>query len=215
MAYKPNIPQSTDNLSQSQIDMLGNFQQLNTSFLVDHYTFADLTANNGKHNTVTTPAYVAAPPTGLAPTTNANEPRFYAFQDYAAIGTIQYSRGGSNAIPSPITFLQSPSSPIIMNPGDTTNVIDFTGTTRVLAKLYIYGNFVGNPTLPIGLPCEAYIWSVGGTIAINYYRSLLVPATTALQYTAYPVNTGSILQIKYDNIAAGDIFWTLQFLRIQ
>ena len=48
--YKPNIPLPTDTLATSQGDLLGNFQQLNTAFNIDHLTYNDV--NQGKHNTV-------------------------------------------------------------------------------------------------------------------------------------------------------------------
>lgn len=51
MSYNPNIPQSSDIPSQSQGEMLTNFQQLNTVFDVDHVPFNDsTTANRGKHD---------------------------------------------------------------------------------------------------------------------------------------------------------------------
>jgi len=52
MVFLPNIPQPTDDQSNSQGQLLGNNQQLDTSFAVDHYAFSDLTANNGKHKAV-------------------------------------------------------------------------------------------------------------------------------------------------------------------
>lgn len=48
--YNPNIPQSTDFLSQSQQDIQNNFQQADTSFDINHYAFSNVTANNGKHS---------------------------------------------------------------------------------------------------------------------------------------------------------------------
>ncbi len=51
MSYNPNVPQASDIPSQSQGDMLTNFQQLNTIFDVDHVPFNDATAaDRGKHD---------------------------------------------------------------------------------------------------------------------------------------------------------------------
>lgn len=51
--YTPNIPQATDNPSQSQGQMLQNFQVLNTVFGVDH---ADFTSPiGGQHEQITFP----------------------------------------------------------------------------------------------------------------------------------------------------------------
>jgi hypothetical protein len=52
MVYKPNIPLPTDNLSVSQNDLLQNFTSANTSFSIDHYSFDDLTTNNGRHKDI-------------------------------------------------------------------------------------------------------------------------------------------------------------------
>lgn len=68
MSFNPNIPQSTDLISQSQGQILTNFAQSNTIFDVDHFTFNDAAAaDRGKHRQSTYPEL------GAAPTTIANE----------------------------------------------------------------------------------------------------------------------------------------------
>lgn len=62
MAYNPNIPQPTDLLSQSQQDILNNFQALQTLVDVNHVDFAS--ADQGKHKWVTFPSQGAIPPAG-------------------------------------------------------------------------------------------------------------------------------------------------------
>jgi hypothetical protein len=52
MTYQPNIPQATDDLSDSQANLLANFQVSNTVMSVDHYPFDDATANKGFHKQV-------------------------------------------------------------------------------------------------------------------------------------------------------------------
>lgn len=47
MAYNPNIPQANDQLSQSQIDLLANFQAIQTAFQLNHGAFNG--ATQGKH----------------------------------------------------------------------------------------------------------------------------------------------------------------------
>ena len=47
MAYNQNIPQATDQLSQSQSDILNNFIALQTLIDVNHVDFAS--ADQGKH----------------------------------------------------------------------------------------------------------------------------------------------------------------------
>lgn len=64
MSYNPNIPLSTDRPSQSQGQILTNFQQLDSIFAINHVTFDDATvANRGKHTYVTLIDETATPPT--------------------------------------------------------------------------------------------------------------------------------------------------------
>ena len=63
--YTPNIPASTDRPSQSQGQILNNFQTLESTYGIDHYPFTDATVNQGKHKKVTFPAQ-ASDPTTLA-----------------------------------------------------------------------------------------------------------------------------------------------------
>jgi len=61
--YNPNIPQPTDILSDSQDDILENFQQLNTAWNVNHVLFN--TANQGMHAQVTMPNNAAPTATAI------------------------------------------------------------------------------------------------------------------------------------------------------
>jgi hypothetical protein len=62
MAYNPNIPQPTDQLNQSQADLLANFQAIQTLIDVNHVDFAS--GDQGKHKWVTLPSQGATPPAG-------------------------------------------------------------------------------------------------------------------------------------------------------
>jgi len=59
MAYNSQIPQPTDLLSQSQPQLLGNFQAIQTLIDVDHVDFN--TPNQGKHFRVSLPVQSPAP----------------------------------------------------------------------------------------------------------------------------------------------------------
>jgi hypothetical protein len=59
MAYNPNIPQPTDILSQSQGDLLANFQGIDVWVNVDHAGFGSPV--EGKHNKVSFPVQSPAP----------------------------------------------------------------------------------------------------------------------------------------------------------
>jgi len=53
VTFNPSIPQSTDDISQTQGEILTNFTQLNTIFGNEHVEFNDgTTANRGKHKAI-------------------------------------------------------------------------------------------------------------------------------------------------------------------
>lgn len=62
MAYQANIPQPNNLLSQSQDDILNNFQAIQTLIGVNHVNFND--ADQGKHKWITFPQQGATPPAG-------------------------------------------------------------------------------------------------------------------------------------------------------
>lgn len=64
MPYQPNIPQPTDQLDDSQGDILGNFQEIYNLVGVNHVQFG-AAAGQGKHTEVTLPVNIAPTPTGL------------------------------------------------------------------------------------------------------------------------------------------------------
>lgn len=62
MSFKPNIPQSSDLLSQSQDDILNNFSGIKTLIDVNHVTFD--ASGEGKHSFVQFPVQSPVPTTG-------------------------------------------------------------------------------------------------------------------------------------------------------
>lgn len=63
MTYNASIPQSTDFISNSQLQILGNFSQLNAQFLVDHTAFNTGSGNgDGFHKKVTLNVPLGADP---------------------------------------------------------------------------------------------------------------------------------------------------------
>lgn len=196
--FLPNIPQPTDNLDFSQGQLLSNNQGLDAVFGIDHYKFSDPTANKGFHNTVTQPPYVATPPTGNPPITAAN-PSIYAFQDSTNIGVIQYSRGPSDAVPTPITHLNSTQAGIVLGSGATTNVLDFTGLTRCVAQLY---GWTGGPSN--ALIIYTVFFDVG-----NFNLKLLQGDTGVI----VAITAGNILQIQNVSGSNKTVYWSLQLIR--
>ena len=190
--FLPNIPQPSDNLDFSQGQLLSNNQGLDTVFGVDHYKFSDATANKGFHNTVTTPLIVGS----AHPTTTTN-PIFYAMQDFAAVGVIQYSRGPTNAVPTPLTDLQSTVAAIVVAPAGTTPILNFTGMNIVYGNLYVLASNIPNSR----------------TTTIYWNGSVIqgLISTGPMQI----IQVGNTL--TYVNPTAGNqsIYWTFELVRVQ
>lgn len=207
MVFKANIPQPTDNLSKSQGDLLGNMQQLDASFLVDHYTFSDISGQTGKHRQVTTP--VPAPP---AHVTTLTEPKMYGNQDTALVGAIQYSRGPSDAVPTPITKLHA--GPLVIASSTTSTVLDFTGIPRAICQLMVMD------TVAFSTTCSTWVVFWNGT---NFQPVSAAPGL--LQAIQNNGGGGSSLEVGFSSnvlqIVAGptvsrsNVYWTLEMWRLQ
>lgn len=203
MVYIRNEPVATDDLDVSQPKLAGNTNSSDDSFGIDHYKFSDLTTNNGFHNKVTTPAFVDTPPTGLPPVTTTN-PVFYSFQQTAPMGVLQYSRGPSNAVPTPLTCLQGPAGGITILPsGGTINIMDFTGIPRIaLFEIYYCSDNTTN--------------TVGGRFLYNFIApNINVKLEGSSSNLVIPQFSGNILQLKDPSLLPFTIFWTLKFLRVE
>lgn len=70
MAYNENIPQAADNPSQSQAQILDNFQEISTAFNLNHGNFN--AGDQGKHS------FLQMPEQGSAPATSANEAAIFS-----------------------------------------------------------------------------------------------------------------------------------------
>lgn len=204
MSYLRNQPQATNDLSVSAPILQTNTNAADDSFGIDHYAFSDLTANNGKHNQVTTPIYVANPPTGLPPVTIADEPKIYAFKDSTNLGALNYSRGPSNAVPTPLTHLQSPSVPIVLASNATTQVLDFTGITRAICQIFM-ANLAASP---------GNFYNSAGVIWDGTNLSVFNAVTSG---TLQAQISGTILQVKnpIPLSTLSNVYWTLQLLRLE
>lgn len=220
MPFQPSIPQPTDFLSDSQNDLLQNNLQLDVSFGIDHYTFSDGTADNGKHNYVTTPKAVNVPPTVTGhPDITATQLRFYAMQDTVELGLLQYSRGwdtlnATSAVPSPLTRLHSTATALTMPAGPATiNLMDFTNV-KTLAFLDVYvTNFEGGGSfVEMGYHVT---WRGSNTAPSSFRISQLF--NSSLPNIVIGAS-GNILQIQKTGagaVALNQLYWTMSFLRIQ
>jgi len=200
MSYNPNIPQATDDLSVSQGQLLGNFQQLDTIFGIEHYPYSNLTSNVGFHNQVTTPNYVANPPTGNPPVTTT-APIFYGF----TIGNadLQFSRGINNAVPSPLTRVNSPATPVPLGPSNTGDIFDFTGLTNAAFSMVAYDSTT--------LSSLRQGWGFWNGTAFSPF----IMSANALSPPLVFQSTGNILQVLNQSVGSlNNVYWSLEFWRL-
>lgn len=200
MSYNNSIPMPNDDLSDSQAQILQNFMALDTSFGQDHYTFSDLTSSNGKHKVIRTPTQ------GSDPSTPVDEVAFYANQPSANVGAIQFSRGPSSAVPSPVTYLHSPATAIVLGPLATINILDFTGLSRAICSFYAFASGALAGVAPV-MNQSVIFWD-----GANFGLGTPVTGSTLIGISI--TSSGNILQLKNIANAARNIYWTLQMLRV-
>jgi len=195
--YFRNEPVATDDLDISQPFLMTNTNTADTVFGLEHYAFSNQTANQGLHNTVTTPPVI-----GGTPATTAN-PIFYASAPTTLTGLLQFSRGPNNAVPTVLTELHAPPTGIVMLPNTQSPLLDFTGLPGCIVKVY-----AANETTIVGqnVAQESFVaWnSLTFTRIVNYIDARM-PV----------VSSGNILQLS--NVAPftlNPVVWTLKFVWI-
>jgi len=210
------IPQPGDNLDFSQGQLLANNQGLDTVFGVDHYKFSDATVNKGFHNKVTTPQFFlnsSIPPVypTVIPVTTTN-PVIYAYQPTdgsgtptTTIGLIQYSRGPSNAVPTPITKLYGSA---VLAPSGIVNIFDVTGISRVMLLVTVNDDQINKNNQ---FAYASFGPGGGGNWAINNFVG--ASAGTTLQI----ISSGNILQIinASPSMPSNNVNWAIEIMRIQ
>lgn len=103
MSYNSDIPQANDDPSQSQGQLLSNFQALNTSNSVNHVAFNE--ADQGKHK------FLQMPEQASDPSTAANEAGLYAKEyDVDGMGTLMSTLFFRNESSGTVTTFGGPSS---------------------------------------------------------------------------------------------------------
>lgn len=155
--FNPNIPAGPDILSTSQGDLLGNFQDINTQFGVNHVTFSPNVANSGKHNLV---SLVEQP---NDPESIANEYLLFSAEDVSGDTEI-YARPPSNANSYQITkdgSLFTGLLPFAAVNFDTTGTIQ--GDALNVASIARPGN-AGTYVITFTTPAadNNFFWSVSG-----------------------------------------------------
>ncbi len=187
MTFNTLIPQPGDNLSKSQQDLLNNNGTLNVWSLKDHYAFNDGTVNSGFHNTVTQPQII----TNSDPTTTAN-PILYSIKRGSSFPVLQYSRGVSNQVPSPVTTIQSPVTPVTVAMNGRTTCAVSTDFNNVAATAVVSLDTSQNVNLRIN---AIYSPSGGLTFELGGTKQLLLKNKSNAN--------------NYNNV-----YWTLKILRV-
>ena|SRR5665213_2697567 len=198
MAYTLNIPLSTDLQSVSQGQIEANFNQLNTSFGIDHYPFTTVAPNTGFHNKVTTP------PILVIPAAVGTNPQFFALTS-GNMGIVQYSLGTVQNVPSPITYFQSAPGPLLITKnGGTLDILDCAGLTRGIFQLYAFNEPAVNNVRAIGFA----FWSGAG--------SPLVGTTSNAGGFSFQNNGGTKIQLLNSNVTTdyANTYWTLLPMRL-
>lgn len=190
MTFNPNIPSSGDKLSSSQVVLLANNQALDNTFGIDHYKFSDATGDVGKHQTVTTP--------NIDIPTTTTDPKIYGHEVTAAVGTLQFSRGESDANPTPLTQKSGviASLPALTN----TNLLDFIGVTTCNFRV---SSYIGGTQTSV---------MYAGSVTAGVLNQTLQMAPSGAVATSFPIS-GNILQIRSTSNLA-NVFWVIEFLRI-
>ena len=116
-----------------------------------------------------------------------------------AAGVLQYSRGPSNAAPTPITALQSPGS-VAVAINATTPILDFSGIPRAMGMIYAFD------TTDASKHCLAFVWWNGTVLNVDQ----LTAAAASIRAQV----SGSTLVLQNNNSAAiMNIYWTLDLKR--
>lgn len=201
-SYTRDVPTATQFQSVSQSIIKDNFNSIDDTFRVDHYGFS-ATPNIGQHRQVTTPDLTIHPPNGATPIIYAKN------EGTTNLGLLQYSKGPNRTIEgdqvsSPLTFIQSPQTPISLTAGQRTIVFNFNGITRAFCRVYA-ANFAS----PHKYNFASVVWDGPNT---NFNINLEVSTSLNLDIDA----SGSNLRVG--NTSGGtlnNIYWTLTFLRIE
>ena len=190
MVYRIDQPVAGSSLRRSQPLLQENTESLNTTFGIDHYTFNDTTVNVGNHKQVTNPVQITAP------STTANETKLYTIEPHATIGPMQFTRGQSDAVPTPLTNLNGF---ILTIPISTpTTILNFAGTPRSNGVAVFQAIFDGATLLSI---VQSFSWD-GTNLAVS-------DAASAIRRFLV---SGTNLQIS-SNLELSNVYWSLDFFR--
>lgn len=172
MSYQANIPQPTDSLNDSQADLLGNFQAIQTLIDVNHYDFSS--PNQGKHIFVTMPEQTASPGTAL------DEMALYT---KAVAGTTQLFLQRENVAPAGADLDITSFSMVLANGGTNlpSGIVLKWGQGATVANVQTVNFTAGFPNALLSIQVTPAI-SAGPAI---YYGDINVTAYSATAFSVY------------------------------
>ena len=185
MAFTQNIPQPADVISQSQPQLLANFQAINTFVDVNHVAFNG--ADQGKHK------FVTMPEQGAAPITLANEGVLFTAQGaYTGTTELYYgleSAGGFDSITEGLNAAAGWSglpSGLLIKWGTVTIPVEAVLTQGT----YVYNYPVGATIKPFSTFYQQMVTPVG--IAITAMRGITISSSfTSASNTQFGINVYS------------------------
>ena len=196
MAWNQNIPQPGDKLSQSQADLRGNFQALDTYVQVDHVALA--AADQGKHKKVSyvSQAYVAPI---LGPATAINEAIIFSRDSIAVPGTTAL-------------FFKGPNLAAIAPAAEFSFALKAAaGYTILPSGIYIQwgtGNGNAQQNFAIAFPTACLniqVTETGNGGTFRHFMKVDLTTITTAHFTAYSLTAGSGAQAAspYNYLAIG------------
>ena len=191
MSYNANIPQASDDPSQSQGQLLDNFQAINTFTAVNHVALND--SNQGKHK------FMQMPEQSSAPTTTSNEGAIYTQESSLTGNTECVFRRESNGLQIEFTgFLGAANgwsrfpSGILLKWGQSSST--GTGTT----------NFPTGATIPVFTAVyQVIITTFDDTGQPNSMSTLQGFTTTGVTTYGSQRNGGSAINARFRYLAIG------------
>lgn len=181
MAYV-DTPLAAEDLDVSQPLIRGNFSQANTSFSLNHYSFSDLTAKNGKHKFVSIP--VLANYAAISPAPVSGEGTLYS---KTANGRSQLFYTQDN-LANEIKLTTSLNPSIVSNGGYT-----FLPGGLIM----IWGSFNPNVSTTVTFPNISFTGYVGNGFPTNCFQVQLSGAADNNSSFRNGISTGTITQTGF------------------
>lgn len=196
MPYQPNIPTGTVPLNQDYLNLLGNFQSLDTSFGVDHLPFSNLSAQNGYHTSIHfVPVSTGSPnipPTGYTNTTGFGQLFTATTNDGVATDQMLFydSGTGNNLI-------------------QLTN--NFTPTNGIYGKTFLPGGIIEQWGQATVVSTSAAVLFATNNInfpndVYNIQLTNLIDSSATAKSSAVTVKSGSVSRLGFTITAATSSF---------